>query len=314
MGVEMLSNQFDDYLVSYEADRVLFEEGSQGDSFYLIKDGLVDVTKQDPEGGTIQLDTAGPGEVLGEMALLGDDQKRSATVRTQTKLECWEFTEKQFNGLLKESQEFRNQMLQLMSERLQATNEKLVDERHRRNLLHQAAGLLLYLLEDRNLYDRDEATLNFSPSLRDLRDIFDLSAEALETLLGNLSTESLRSFQPDVQTLIEETSLQVLENGLEKIELRTPFSADETEISMDFKSLDDAIRTAKELYNHLRDRRNKSLERSERAIYDQYRSLCDKHESARNDPTTPTTKTSQLKAYVDGLREELIERSIVKEE
>ena len=80
----------------YAAGSVLMQQGSTGAGLFVITAGHVKITKAvDPDRAETNLATAGPGEVLGEMALL-DDLPRSATVTavedvTALLLPIWDF-------------------------------------------------------------------------------------------------------------------------------------------------------------------------------------------------------------------------------
>ncbi len=60
---------------------VMFTEGQDGDSLYLIETGRVKVFIGDEDGREIILKILGPGDFFGEMALI-DKQPRSASVST----------------------------------------------------------------------------------------------------------------------------------------------------------------------------------------------------------------------------------------
>ena len=51
--------------VTYEPGHVIFAKGDSGDSMYVILEGEVEIQVQDKV-----IDTAGPGAILGEMALV----------------------------------------------------------------------------------------------------------------------------------------------------------------------------------------------------------------------------------------------------
>jgi CRP/FNR family transcriptional regulator, cyclic AMP receptor protein len=80
----------------YSAGSTLIKQGDTGVGLYVIIGGTVRITKAtDPDKPEIDLGTAGPGNVLGEMSLL-DDLPRSATVTavddvTALLLPVWEF-------------------------------------------------------------------------------------------------------------------------------------------------------------------------------------------------------------------------------
>lgn len=80
----------------YAAGTVLIQQGATGAGLFVITGGHVKVTQAtDPDRAEVDLGTAGPGDVLGEMALL-DDLPRSATVTavedvTALLLPIWDF-------------------------------------------------------------------------------------------------------------------------------------------------------------------------------------------------------------------------------
>ena len=80
----------------YTAGSLLMQQGSTGAGLFVITAGHVKITKEvDPDRAEIELATAGPGDVLGEMALL-DDLPRTATVTatedvTALLLPVWDF-------------------------------------------------------------------------------------------------------------------------------------------------------------------------------------------------------------------------------
>jgi CRP/FNR family transcriptional regulator len=80
----------------YSAESILIKQGDTGVGLYVITDGTVRITKEtDPDKPELNLGTAGPGNVLGEMSLL-DDLPRSANVIavsdvTALLLPVWEF-------------------------------------------------------------------------------------------------------------------------------------------------------------------------------------------------------------------------------
>src|ERR1043165_5280535 len=67
-------------LRSYPKNTVFITEGDSSDSVFVILAGRVKVFLSDTEGHEMILDTQGPGEYVGEMAL--DGKPRSASVMT----------------------------------------------------------------------------------------------------------------------------------------------------------------------------------------------------------------------------------------
>ena len=59
---------------------IVIREGDQGDRLFVIDSGRAEVSSRDAHGAACVLATLGPGEVFGELALLGGDRRRRATV------------------------------------------------------------------------------------------------------------------------------------------------------------------------------------------------------------------------------------------
>lgn len=63
----------------FPRNAIIVNEGDQTDSLYIILSGRVKVFSSDEEGKEVVLNTIGPGEYFGEVALL-DEEPRSASV------------------------------------------------------------------------------------------------------------------------------------------------------------------------------------------------------------------------------------------
>ncbi|MGH2410785.1 MAG: cyclic nucleotide-binding domain-containing protein [Chloroflexota bacterium] len=70
---------------TYQPGSVVIKQGSEGDQFFIVVDGEVDVVSEKPDGSEEVLGTLGPGESFGEAALLLNSP-RTATVRARTPL------------------------------------------------------------------------------------------------------------------------------------------------------------------------------------------------------------------------------------
>lgn len=60
---------------------ILCREGDRAESVYLIESGKVAVRISTPEGALVTVAVLGPGSAVGELALVGDDEHRTATVQ-----------------------------------------------------------------------------------------------------------------------------------------------------------------------------------------------------------------------------------------
>jgi CRP-like cAMP-binding protein len=65
--------------VAFDQNEVVFSEGDRADRLFIVIHGRLAITRRDSEGGTQLLGWVTPGDSVGELALLGT-QQRTATV------------------------------------------------------------------------------------------------------------------------------------------------------------------------------------------------------------------------------------------
>ena len=99
----------------------LFSEGEQGHEAYLIRGGYVSIWKDDA-GRRVELATRGPGEIIGEMALI-DHSPRSASVSAKGDVEVEVITQSDLTRMLENVPEPVIKILQQLLRRLRDTNE-----------------------------------------------------------------------------------------------------------------------------------------------------------------------------------------------
>lgn len=65
----------------YRRGQVVFNDGDVGDCLYLVEDGRLDVQATTPAGQVVTLRVVHPGEIVGELALVHPDSRRTGRVR-----------------------------------------------------------------------------------------------------------------------------------------------------------------------------------------------------------------------------------------
>jgi len=83
----------------FERGEVVFHHDDPGDSLHLIVSGRFAVRVMTPLGDMIWIAVRGPGENFGEMALVQDDARRSATVSALEEAETFAVRKPEFDGL-----------------------------------------------------------------------------------------------------------------------------------------------------------------------------------------------------------------------
>ena len=98
--------------IDLPAGRVLTKEGSLGREFLILLDGTADVRSD-----TRLMPSLGPGDFLGEIALV-TDHLRTATVTTTTPVRALVITDRAFRQLLHDSPEIQTKVLEAVASRL----------------------------------------------------------------------------------------------------------------------------------------------------------------------------------------------------
>src|SRR5215210_8732581 len=71
----------------FEPQQVIFREGDDSDTCYIVQAGHARAIRQHADGRTITLANFGPGDIFGELAMF-DAERRSATVQAIDDLEA----------------------------------------------------------------------------------------------------------------------------------------------------------------------------------------------------------------------------------
>jgi len=109
---------------SFEPHQVVFREGDDSDTCYIVRTGHARAIRQHPDGRLITLATFGPGDIFGELAMF-DDERRSATVEALDDLATVAIPGSAMRGLLGRHPEIALKLVIALGRRLRAANERL---------------------------------------------------------------------------------------------------------------------------------------------------------------------------------------------
>ena len=99
-----------------EEGKLLAREGDIGHEFFIIVDGEVDVVK---DGTTVR--KLGPGDFFGEIALIWESPRRTATVTAAAPVRLFVLTRQAFRGLIDHHPEIEEKVLEALEERVHST-------------------------------------------------------------------------------------------------------------------------------------------------------------------------------------------------
>ena len=119
---EILATLDDAKTVALKPGEILFREGDEALSMYIVKQGTLRVLS----GSTI-LETVRDGGLIGEMAIIEEHMPRSATVIAGTHCEMVEIDVPRFLSLVANTPAFSLTVLRVISRRLRVMNRRYRD-------------------------------------------------------------------------------------------------------------------------------------------------------------------------------------------
>ena len=101
--------------IDFKSGKKLIREGELGREFFVLVEGTAEISRKGKP-----IDTAGPGDFFGEMALLAD-QPRNATVTTTSAVDALVVTARSFRDLVGDNPLIALKVMRAVAERLPPT-------------------------------------------------------------------------------------------------------------------------------------------------------------------------------------------------
>ena len=118
------------FFLEFKEGDVIFREGDRGDFVCFVVDGRLEVAKSSSLGDDSVMSSLGPGDTLGEMAVI-DEFPRSATVIAAEKTRLLTLSRGNFDSLVENYPDIGNKMLKaiarLLSKHLRKTTTLLAE-------------------------------------------------------------------------------------------------------------------------------------------------------------------------------------------
>ena len=108
----------------FEAGEIVFKEGDEGSTCYVVRSGRARAVIEHPDGRSITLAHFGPGDIFGEMAML-DGERRSATVESIEATDAIAIGSADMHRLLHEYADISVKLIAALGQRLRETNDRL---------------------------------------------------------------------------------------------------------------------------------------------------------------------------------------------
>ena len=105
----------------FKAGDTVAAEGAGGVGFFVIGEGTASVDVHGEQRGQL-----GPGNYFGEIALIDDEARRTATITAETDLTCYGLTSWEFRPLVETNAEIAWKLLQVMARRLREAEQQQI--------------------------------------------------------------------------------------------------------------------------------------------------------------------------------------------
>ena len=162
----------------------VFHEGDPSDACYVIRSGEVRVTREHSDGRAITLATLGPGEIVGELAML-DGEVRSASLEALSDLELLAIAAPDMRGLLERNASITTKLVMALTRRVRETNERILKQSFQ-TVPSRVAGVLGQLVaeEGAGAGAREGVTIRMNQA--DLAQLAGTSRESVSRFLAVL--------------------------------------------------------------------------------------------------------------------------------
>lgn len=183
---------------SYQKGRFIFMEGEPGEAIYLLKSGLIKLTKRLEDGREHILHFVNPGDVFAEVVLF-DGGSYPATAEVQEDCVVGVLRNQDIERLLSQHPSMAISMLRIMSHRLRTAQEKVM------NLaLHDTARRLAFALlkmaEEHGIKKPNGTLINLNLTNQELANLTGSSRETINRMLN--SFKRARAIDVDRQQIM----------------------------------------------------------------------------------------------------------------
>jgi CRP/FNR family transcriptional regulator len=177
---------------TYEAGQVIFREGDEGDTCFVVRGGAVKITREHG-GRTIALAELRAGDMFGELSMFGGEV-RSATAQALEPTAAVALLAGDIRRLLASNPEIALKMLETMANRVRATNQRLANQSFQ-TVAGRVAGVLIQLVDARQSEGAGERDVLVETTQADIAQLAGASRESASRFLATLERQGLVTTQ-----------------------------------------------------------------------------------------------------------------------
>jgi CRP-like cAMP-binding protein len=168
----------------FPAGAVIFREGDDSDTCYIVRTGLARAIREHGDGRSITLSNFVPGDIFGELAMF-DSERRSATVDTLESTEVVAILGGDMRRLMGEHPEIAVKLISALAQRLRATNERLARQSFQ-TVQSRVAAVLGQLVQAARVDAEGEGDVMITSTQADLAQLAGSSRESASRFLAVL--------------------------------------------------------------------------------------------------------------------------------
>lgn len=169
---------------NYQRGQFVFIEGEPGQSLFVLKRGLIKLTKRSEDGREHILHFVHPGEIFAEVVLFGDGSY-PATAEVQQESVIGAIANTEMEQLIKDNPEIAVSMLHIMSRRL-----RIAQDRAMNLALNDVRRRLIYVLLDLATENGSKTSkgieINLSLTNQELANMVGTSRESANRIINDL--------------------------------------------------------------------------------------------------------------------------------
>jgi CRP/FNR family transcriptional regulator, cyclic AMP receptor protein len=168
----------------FEPGSVVFREGDDSDTCYVVRSGGARAIREHHDGRQITLATFGPGDIFGELAMF-DEERRSATVEAVGELEALAILGSDMRRLMREHPDIAVKLVIALGRRLRAANERLARQSFS-TVQSRVAAVLGQLVEQARAPGAPEGDVLVTATQTELAQLAGSSRESASRFLAGL--------------------------------------------------------------------------------------------------------------------------------
>ena len=169
---------------TFDAGHVIFREGDQSDTCYIVRNGHARAVREHGDGRTLTLAHFGPGDIFGELAMF-DDERRSATVETIDALEVLAILGPDMRRAMLRHPPLAVSLAASLSRRLRTTNERLASQSFQ-TVQSRVASVIAQLVDQARAEGAPDADVPITATQADLAMLAGSSRESASRFLATL--------------------------------------------------------------------------------------------------------------------------------